>query len=218
MFKSLKEKILSIIYPPKCMFCSDIIPSHEVICKKCWYSVKSETSFRILAEFANGTVGCVSPFKYKGDVREAICRFKFYGQKSYSEFFADMIYGELLTSGLELDFDIISAVPLSKKRLKSRGYNQSEFLAITLAKKFSVPYQETLVKIKENFPQHNLPRSERIVNVKGVYAAKSAKLVRDKNILLCDDIITTGNTLRECIKILKLNGAANIVCCTIAYV
>ena len=200
------------------MFCSDIIPNSEVICKKCWYSVKSEASFRILAEFADGTIGCVSPFKYQGNVRKAICDFKFYGKKNYSEFFADMIYGELLTSGLDLNFDIITAVPLSKKRLKNRGYNQSEYLARMLAKKFSVPYQETLAKIKENFTQHNLPRDERIVNVKGVYAVQSSKLVRDKNILLCDDIITTGNTLKECIKILKLNGAANIVCCTIAYV
>ena len=114
------------------------------------------------------------------------------------------------------DIDIITAVPLHKLRKKERGFNQSEILASKIGKLIGVPYVGLLVKFKKNKVQHSLPRLEREENVKNVYKAINENKIKGKNILLCDDIVTTGSTLRECAKILFEAGANKVYCATTA--
>ena len=219
MFDFLKNRFISFIYPDKCVFCEEIITKNDSICTHCAQNVKISVSLRPLLEFGNGKVTkCMSPFKYTGKVRDAVCRFKFYGYKNYADFFSGIIAEEINKNILDIKFDFISAVPLSSKRQSQRGYNKSQWLAKALSGKLNIPYKETLVKIKDNFPQHELPLDQRMQNIKGVYRPKDKKIIKGKNILLCDDIITTGNTLKECVKMLKYSGAKNVVCCTIAHV
>lgn len=219
MFSFFKDVFLSFIYPNKCVFCEEVIAKHDLICDCCFETIKVDVSLRPLLEFKNGKIiYCVSPFKYASKVREAVCRFKFYGYRNYAEFFSNVIEKEINKNILNIKFDFVSAVPLSSKRQSKRGYNQAEWLAKALSKKLNIPYKETLIKIKDNFPQHELPLNQRMQNIKGVYKPKDKEIIKGKNILLCDDIITTGNTLKECVKILKCHGAKNVSCCTIAYV
>lgn len=212
----IKDRFLELIFPPRCIFCSDVVPVGENVCCECLEKVSSQKSVRTILEWGGENINCISPFRYSGKVKEAIWRFKFRGQKHYSEYFAKSISREL--SGICKDLDIVTAVPLSKCGLRERGYNQSECLARSISKNLELRCENLLIKSKENFPQHELTHRERIENVKGVYKVLNIQNIRNKNILLCDDVVTTGSTLRECVKILKLYGARSVMCCTIAYV
>ena len=104
-------------------------------------------------------------------------------------------------------YDIILIVPISKKRLKERGYNQTELIAKEIAKITKIKIEKNvLLKIKNTLPQSTLNREEREKNVKGVYAARRIDKIKGKRILIIDDIYTTGNTVNECAKTLIEKG------------
>ena len=108
-------------------------------------------------------------------------------------------------------------VPISKKRYKLRGYNQSSLLAKEFAEIFNLEFdKEVLIKIKNNPRQSTLSQEERFLNTQGVYKInKNAKII-NKNILLLDDVFTTGATCNECAKVLKEAGAKKVGVFTIA--
>lgn len=98
-------------------------------------------------------------------------------------------------------YDIIIVVPVSRKRRNERGYNQSELIARAISKTLGIPIvKNVLVKIKNTVPQSSLNKVQRAENAKGVYSAKNHTKLRNKKILLIDDIYTTGITLNECSK------------------
>ena len=101
-----------------------------------------------------------------------------------------------------------------KKRL--RGYNQSTLIARDISKTINLRYEELLVKNKKNKVQSKLKKSDRIENVKNVYSVINKEKIINKNIIIFDDIYTTGSTLNECARVLKNNGAKNIIVFTIA--
>ena len=115
-----------------------------------------------------------------------------------------------LPSGEE---EIIVPVPTDPARLRRRGYNQAELLARELAKLLDKPCLPLLEKTRETRPMHGLRPEERRANVLGAYRlCCEGKLVAGKRILLCDDILTTGSTLSECARMLKMDGAAGVFC------
>ncbi len=218
IFKKIIDKIISFIYPQKCLICCEIISGKADICDKCLNSIKLNLKVSKLEYDTNKFVSCISLFKYVGKVRNFIHHFKFRGRKDISNYLVYKISEENIKSITKYDFDYITCVPLSKQRKRMRGYNQSECFARDLGKKIEIPYKDFLIKILDNPPQHELPAVKRIANVKGVYSVLKTSELKDKNILLCDDIVTTGNTLKECVRVLKKYGAKSVVCCTIAYV
>ncbi len=113
-------------------------------------------------------------------------------------------------------FDVITYVPLHKIRQKERGYNQSELLARELSYLLELPLECLLVKTKNNPPQHTTDAKHRSENVKNVYKVKDEARIENRRILLIDDIITTGNTLGECARMLKLAKAEKVCCATFA--
>ncbi len=114
-------------------------------------------------------------------------------------------------------YDIIIAIPISKNRLKTRGYNQSELLAREIAKNFGLKLEQNIIKkVKNNIAQSTLSKEEREKNVKNVYKIINKETMQNKNILLIDDIFTTGATVNECSKMLKQNGVKKIDVFTIA--
>jgi len=211
-----KDRLLEFIFPPRCMFCTEVIEIGRCVCAHCAKAVVPNLSVRTILEWGSENIECVSFFEYSGKIREAICQFKFNGEKRYGDYFSDVIINKF--PGICEGIDFVTAVPLSDLSFRKRGYNQSECLARSVARKLGKEYKDLLIKVKENYPQHELALSERIKNVKGVYKALDVKNIKNKNILLFDDIITTGNTLKECVKMLKLFGAHRVICCTVAYV
>lgn len=217
MLKDLLGKILDFIYPTKCAICNEtIIKRENQICEKCGKELKIDSIMTRIDMGYGNKIKCFSPFEYSGKIKKSILRFKFKGYKNYSKFFAQVMSKGITQKFGGIKFDRITYVPLRPERKRSRGYNQSECIASDISSIINVPCEELIFKIKSNHIQHELDFSSRIENVKGVYAVKNEQAVKGKTILLCDDIITTGSTLRECAKTLLESGAKEVYCCAIA--
>lgn len=209
------KNLLYLFFPKKCPFCKTIINNAQTACSTCAKNLEREVSIRkLVVEETGKEVFCVSPFSYKNEIKAAICDYKFNGKLSYAELFAKEIAQEVIRHFSDIDY--ITEVPLHKKRQKERGFNQSTILAQKIGKIINVPYKEILIKSKNHKIQHTLSSNERAQNVKGAYSVIDDIIFKGKNILICDDIITTGNTLKECAKVLLKNGAKTVYCATIA--
>ena len=115
----------------------------------------------------------------------------------------------------ETDFDIVTAVPFTKKDKLDREYNHAALMAKRVSKRLSVPFnQKVLKKIRQTKRQHNLSGLERRTNLRGAFAADEN--VKGKHILLIDDVVTTGATLCECADTLYRAGAKKVTCATFA--
>ena len=132
----------------------------------------------------------------------------------FSEFF---VKNEKICGFLQ-KYDIIIPVPMTKKKVRKRGYNQSELIAKQLAKNIPNLKEEKyiLIKVKENRTQSSLNRQQRQENVKDVYKLQNVEKIKEKNIIIFDDIYTTGATVNECAKVLMLGGAKKVAVITIA--
>ena len=143
-------------------------------------------------------------FQYDGEIRDAILNYKFNDHPYLYRTFLEFIKNNEKICAQIKKYDIIMPIPISKKRLKKRGYNQSAIIAKNIAKMFNIDYKDNvLVKIKDNKPQSELGQNERPYNVKGVYKFKNEQMIKHKKFLLVDDIFTTGSTANECARIVK---------------
>ena len=149
------------------------------------------------------------------DVRRSLLRYKFQGLRIYAE-----LYGEFLAKCIDenpISCDSITWVPLSRKRLRKRGYDQARLLAEELSRQTGLPCVPMLRKIRNNPAQSGTgDAKKRRENVKGVYEALSEEEIAGRRILLVDDIVTTGATLSECASVLKKAGAKEVSAMTLA--
>ena len=209
--------ILDILFPPRCVFCRKFLRSgSQLICDDCGKNLPyTQNGGEKTGDFF--TV-CVSPLYYEGDVRESLHRFKFKGATGYSK-----VYGKLLADcirdNLSGRYDLISWVPLSRNRLKERGYDQSMLLALSTALELDDVAVSTLEKTLEAEKQSLMGSAEkRRANISGAFRAADPELVDGKRVLLIDDIVTTGSTLSECAKTLLNAGASEVLCAAVARV
>lgn len=209
------DYILSLIYPPKCVFCGTVIDKSD-ICEECKKTLPFTKGDSIYQKFPF-VDKCISPLYYKDYVRRAVLRFKFAGCSCYSRRLGG-IMSECAENNLDCgSIDMISCIPLSRKRMHDRGYNQAELLAKEISKKVGVEYLPTLKKIRHNTAQSTIKDSkQRAANVIGAYRVVDAEKVKGKYILLVDDVVTTGSTVSECARILKKSGAKAVYCVTLA--
>lgn len=115
------------------------------------------------------------------------------------------------------EVDLVLPVPLHKKRLRHRGFNQSALLARHVAKRISIPLiTDCLVRVKDTVPQVGLHAKERKKNIKNAFEVRN-KCIEAKRLMLIDDVFTTGATVRECSKVLKKAGAKDIYVVTLAH-
>lgn len=212
--KRAVNSLADIFYTVKCPYCRRVIDKNQCACEDC---AKAFPDISI-KKFASGGYKCISPLRYNGAYASAVKRFKFHNQGVYARQFAMLICKTIQREYGSEKFDIITCVPMHKNALKIRKYNQAELLARRCSEILEIPYADTLEKVKENKPQHNIKGAERAKNVKGVYRVISKELIKDKNILIIDDIITTGNTLGECARMLEKAECRSISCATICAV
>lgn len=209
------DYILSLIYPSKCVFCGKVIDKSD-ICNDCAKSLPYTKGDNVYQKFPF-VDKCISPLYYKDYVRRAVLRLKFSGCSCYSRRLG-AIMSECAENNLDCgSIDMISCIPLSKKRLHDRGYNQAELLAREIAKTVDVKYMPMLKKIKHNMAQSTIKDAKhRAVNVVGAYTVIDQGAVKGKHILLVDDVVTTGSTISECARMLKNAGAKAVYCITLA--
>ncbi len=158
-------------------------------------------------------------FSYDGLIREKIIDYKF-NEKNYlyMTFLNFLKKNEKFCVQIK-KYDIIIPIPISRKRYKERGYNQSSIFAKNIAKSFDIKYiDKALIKVKNNYPQSSLKKENREENVKNTYKMneKYVNNIINKKVLIVDDIFTTGNTVNECAHIIKKNGSNIVGVLTIA--
>ena len=202
--------LLDFFFPRRCPFCGRVA-GRALLCPKC------ETDLPRCDRVRTGAFGeCAAPLYYEGSVRDAILAFKFKGRIEHLNCFGALM-AEKAAEVYADRFDAVTWVPVSKKRLKKRGFDQARMLCASLCVDWHIDPQETLRKTGDNPPQSGIddPAARR-ANVLDMYEPVSPENIAGKRFLLIDDIVTTGATLAECVRVLKAAGAANVVCLTLA--
>lgn len=208
---SLRETLLDLFFPPRCAFCRKV--GVHGVCEACERTLPYAETQR--CEGAGFGV-CASPLLYEGAVRESLLRFKFHGAQTAAEGYG-LLLARCAAEELGGTFDVVTWVPVSEARKRERGYDQAYLLARETAKHWDVKPVRLLRKVKNNPAQSGLSSAaERRGNVLGVYEAEHREQIRGARILLIDDILTTGSTLGECVRVLREAGAQSVVCAALA--
>ena len=224
------DTILNVVFPVNCISCGK---EGSDLCINCL--LDSPPAERESASW-------IFPlFDYRHiPIKKSIWLLKYKGKKKLAGIFAEIMYGKIIEELSELSAlsnfrePILIPIPLSKRRFRERGYNQAELICKELTKldlntnlRYSVDTKlernfyfekNVLIKIKETEHQANIKnRRERLKNLSDSFFVKNPETVKGRNIILIDDVITTGATLNEAKKILKQSGAKKIIAFTVAH-
>lgn len=208
------HQLLDLFFPPKCPFCGKVL-DHAGICPACEKALPWTEEGAGLRELPGG-LQCAAPLWYEGKVREGLLRFKFQGARAAAGPLGELV-ARCAAERFSGAFDVVTWVPVSRRRLRSRGYDQARLLAESACRLWEVRPEQLLQKITDNPAQSGLTEeAARRANVLGVYEAAEPERIQGYRILLVDDICTTGATLAECARTLRDAGAADVMCVCVA--
>lgn len=210
------EVLLDLLFPPKCPYCRRILDDARApACPDCQSELpwlEGRAGERKI-DFADG---CFSPLAYRDSVRKAVLRYKFSGVRACADPFG-LLLAQCVRDHLPQGGDLVTWAPLSRRRLRERGYDQARLLARRTGEALGLPAVPTLEKLRHTPAQSGLHEaSRRRANVLGAYALLPGAEAAGKQIILVDDVVTTGSTLSECAGVLRQAGAARIYCVTLA--
>jgi len=211
---SVYRWLLDLLYPPRCVLCHRMMDSSaQSLCGHCLEELPEyDGPLRKVPHFEKA----VAPFFYDEPIRSSVLRFKFRGMQTYASQYAKWM-AVWVRDKLEGEYDLISWVPCSARRRWTRGFDQAELLAKALAEELGTTAVQTLKKIRHNPKQSGLDdAARRRANVLGVYQPFRPERYAGKRILLVDDVLTTGATLSECGKVLRIAGSGDLVCAVMA--
>ncbi len=196
--------LLDLFFPQVCSVCGKL--NNKGLCIKCKNKIEKLAIFQITKE--NLKEGyfqeLIAIFPYEGIIRQLLLTYKFH-EKSYMYvcFVNFILKNKKIFEKLQ-SYDTIVPVPISKKRMKERGYNQSLLIARKISRELNISLQANcLVKTRNIIEQSKLNKEQRKENIQNVYELKNGEILNNKRILLIDDIYTTGSTANECAKILQ---------------
>ncbi len=226
--RSFIDKALRWLYPKKCSVCGKIIPLNEDYClcsRK--ESVKIDDNFchhcghnvnRCTCEAKNTIIlpEVAGVYLYSGRIRADILDLKFKNEKHLAVKLGTEMAERCANVYYDIDFDVVTFVPMTEKALDKRLYNQSELLARQVGRLLFVPVESIFEKTRDTLTQHSLNAEKRIENLVNSVKLKNEIDVKGKNILICDDVKTTGATLNQCVKTLQECGADKICCICVA--
>ncbi len=208
----------SLLFPDLCQSCGEsLVTGEDLICINCRYNLPF-TNFHlkpdnIVAQQFWGKINIEAAYALcyftKGEkMQHLIHQFKYKGAKKIGNLLGNIAGEQLSKIDIYNSIDMIIPVPLHKKRLKKRGYNQSSCFAEGLSEKLNIPVEENkLVRIRATETQTHRSRFARFENMQEVFTINNAEALKNKHILLVDDIVTTGSTLEACgVELLKIEG------------
>lgn len=221
----LLDEVLSFIYPKRCPCCGTLNDSDEPcetcaddlteqlitgkVCRYCGL----EKQYCQCRQYHYLFEGTAAPYYNRGAAQNGVYMLKFQNSPYAAKFFGRKMAESFKKRFKDVNIDFICIIPASKKDARQRRYDNVELLAKECAKTLGVPLKaKALKKIRVTERQHNLSHDKRQANVKGAY--KATGRFDGKTVLLIDDIKTTGYTLNECSKQLRLAGAEKVYCLT----
>ena len=233
------QRVLDFILPTSCSFCNSSVGGSHIpyFCSSCWSDFSSidgpacpvcgrpfESPEALSQSPSHLCLSCrqkpptfdqaLSVGYFEGPLREAIHQFKYRPCRALGRPLALWMTKNICpVDGI----DRIIPVPLHTSRLRQRGFNQALILAHVLSKTFTLPLSyDNLKRVRFTRPQVELSGDERIKNVAGAFALRSPDELKDLDVLLIDDVFTTGATMNECARVLKDAGASRVTALTIA--
>lgn len=232
------SKLISIIFPSKCIACSSIVSAGSKICSICWGKLEFISSpscakcdypfeFDIGHDALCGSClneaplfdKAISVLRYTALSKVMVHRLKYSDKLHIAKHFASLLFKKIHKDVHKFDF--IIPVPMHRKKMRSRFYNQAALMVTHLSGYSAiVPLHNGLLKTKHHKSQTGLSRGIRKENVKNTFGInkKYISLIKGKNILLVDDVYTTGATVNECSKVLRRSGCGSITVITLARV
>lgn len=216
---------LRALFPRRCIYCGDVTYPEALSCERCASQIprmEDPVCYRCGRTRRLCTCKghrrrydrCVSAMRYEDGAARAVLRLKYDDNADLVETMAEEMVKALRARVDAARFEMVTFVPSHPNEHRRRGYNQGERLAKEVAALLAIPCVCTLKKLYETPPQKSLPRVQRSGNLMGVFDVVVD--VKDKNILLVDDLTTTGATLDECAKMLQLFDAQSITALTFA--
>ncbi len=240
MLRSFFKGIKDLIYPNCCLACKNRIDpakAHDLVCSQCWEKIEknlppfcASCGRRLdkLSVAKNICSSCLkfrfhfdrafSPCTYTGTIKKLIHEFKYSGKDYLGEPFGRLMNKFIKDYRLPIEYlDFIIPVPLHKIRLREREFNQAQVLSEQVAKEFNKKVlPDVLVRSRPTRTQTELTFEERRKNVERSFTVNNPELIKDTNLLLIDDVLTTGATSSEAAKALKDSGARIILVMTLA--
>ena len=223
------KSLLHLFYPELCVACGGGLVSNETyICLDCQLNLP-KTGFHkysgnpadqiFWGRFPLQRASSFLYFEKAAGVQKILHHIKYLGGKKIAKMIGELYGDELKSIGEYDNIDVIIPVPLHKSKLISRGYNQSEWFALGLSETIKVPVQSNnLIRIYKSETQTRKTRYKRWQNVSDIFAVAHPDLLKNKHILLVDDVVTTGATLEACAQqLLALNCGIKISIATIAF-
>ena len=226
-FKQLLQNFISIFYPRSCVACGNALMQNEShFCLSCLMQLP-ETNYHLMenSPLDNIFMGRVPVekvssmlFYKKGNkVQHILHALKYKGNKEVGCFLGEIYGRQLLRRPFYQSIDCIIPIPLHPKKLKMRGYNQSEWIAMGLSRSMNIPYySEVLCRSEFTETQTKKSRFNRWENVKGVFVTADMEILQGKHVLVCDDVLTTGATMEAAITQLKKIEGVRVSVATLA--
>ncbi len=209
--------LLTLLYPPKCAFCGKLLREEggEELCPDCrgslpWTGKDAATRGSFFS-------ACVSPLYYRGLARQGLLRFKFRRHGAACRCFGRLM-ADCVKDRAGWKPDLVTYVPISLRRFRTRGYSQSRLLAEAVAAELALPCVPLLRKRRHTGPLSGVKgEAQRRAAVSGAFALcrDAEERMGDKCVLLTDDVITSGATLGECSRLLLTGGAERVYCVTL---
>lgn len=219
---------IHLIYPNSCLGCDSVLVKGEkMVCTKCISNLPftgfengsshHPTATKFYGKIPTTYIYCLLKYK-KGNIsQKLIYQYKYKLKKELCDLFAELQIKRWIEAGSDIHWDIMVPVPLHPKKLKKRGFNQSELYAEKLSKNLNIPLTSNALKrIESNKVQALLGRNSRFENVKSSYLINNKEVIQGKKVVLIDDVITTGATVEVCTNLLLKNGAHSVSIASIA--
>lgn len=211
---SLISEFIGLFFPKLCQACENLLyQNEEILCTRCLVTLPKTNFHRFhdnpVMEVFWGRVPVRSASSYlyyskAGKTQHLIHRFKYHGKREVGQLLARMFADDLKTSAEFQQIDAIIPVPLHWTKLKKRGFNQSEVIARAMAPKLrAAVITDVLVRHSATDTQTKKSRTERLENVQGKFGVENSGKIAGKNVLIVDDIITTGSTIEACALLLN---------------
>ena len=218
--------LIDLIFPRTCLVCGELLsPQEKDFCINCLSTLPKIEKIRLddieKSFWGKVEIERATSFMYyhkNSPYNNLIHRLKYKNRPDTGDRLAFLAAKEIAESGFFDDIDAIVPLPLSKRKMRQRGYNQCDYIAKGLSRATGIPVIKNAVKrLKSNETQTHKSRDERWQNVEGIFALSDATLLEGKHILLIDDILTTGATLASCAKSIQEGCQCKISIFTLAY-